>query len=66
MTHVVWQAPSSVREQMMVALFYQLHRFYSEQDTKIENVMVNEMSEAVLRQFNYVEEFRRIEMFLHL
>jgi len=66
MTHVVLQTPAPVREQMMVALLYHLHRLHSEQDTKIENVPVTEMSSTVLQQFNYVEEFRRIEMFLHL
>ncbi len=66
MTHVVFQTPAPVREQMMVALLYQLHRLHSEQDTKIENIPVNEITGSVLQQFNYVEEFRRIEMFLHL
>ncbi len=66
MTHVVLQAPAAVREQMMIALLYHLHRKYSEQDTKIENIPITEMTSDVLQQFNYVEEFRRIEMFLHL
>ena len=66
MTHVVLQAPAPVREQMMIGLFYHLHRLHSEQDTKIENVPITEMTEQILQQFNYVEEFRRIEMFLHL
>ena len=65
-THVVIQAPAPVREQMMIALLYHLHRLYSDRDTKIENIPVPEMTWAVLQQFNYVEEFRRIEMALHL
>jgi len=66
MTHVVLQTPAPVREQMMVGLFYHLHRLHSEQDTKIENIPVTDITTTVLQQFNYVEEFRRIEMFLHL
>jgi GNAT superfamily N-acetyltransferase len=65
-TQVVMQTPAPVREQMMVALFYHLHRLHSDQDTKIENIPVTDVSGAMLQQFNYVEEFRRIEMFLHL
>src|SRR5690348_8023078 len=41
MTHVVLQTPAPVREQMMVALLYHLHRLHTEQDTKIENIPVN-------------------------
>jgi len=37
-----------------------------EQDTKIENIPVTEITLPILQQFNYIEEFRRIEMFLHL
>ncbi|MBA3871200.1 MAG: GNAT family N-acetyltransferase [Chloroflexota bacterium] len=66
MTHVVLQIPAPVREQMMIGLLYHLHRLHTQQDTKIENIPVTEMAQPVLQQFNYVEEFRRIEMFLHL
>jgi hypothetical protein len=66
MTHVVLQTPAPVREQMMVALLYHLHRLHDQQDTKIENIPVTDITWSVLQQFNYVEEFRRIEMFLHL
>lgn len=65
-SHVVLHAPAPVREQMTTALMYQLHRTFADRDTKIENIPVPEMTWNILKQFNYVEEFRRIEMFLHL
>jgi len=66
LTHVVLHTPPHVREQMTVALLYYLHTLHIEQDTKIENIPVTEITLPILQQFNYIEEFRRIEMFLHL
>lgn len=65
-SHVVVHTPPAAREQMMVALLYYLHTTHIDQDTKIENIPINEITFPILQQFNYIEEFRRIEMFLHL
>ena len=65
-THVVWQPAASEQEQLMTALLYHLHHSYPNYITKIENVPVNDISSVTLQQFNYFEEFRRVEMFLHL
>ncbi len=65
-SHVVLQTPAPVREIMMATLLYYLHNLHTEQDTKIENIPITDMTLPILQDFNYIEEFRRIEMFLHL
>ncbi len=65
-THVVWQIIGADQEQIMTALLFHLHDLYPDHNTKIENVPVDDLLWVTLQQFNYFEEFRRIEMFLHL
>lgn len=65
-SHVVWQATLPAKEHVLRALFYHLHHMYPEYHAKIENVPVNDDSWETLQQFNYDEQFRRIEMLLHL
>ncbi len=66
MTHVVWKTTATQQEQLLPALLYHLHSLHPEYSAKIENFPVNDHSWVTLQQFNYIEEFRRVEMFLHL
>jgi len=65
-THVIFYAPPSVRDQMMAALLFHLHDAHPMQDTKIENYPLVEMNWPLFERMNYVEMFRRIEMLLQL
>lgn len=47
------------------ALLYHIHKEYPMQDTKIENVDVNDSLWHIYQQMGYLEIFRRTEMFLH-
>ena len=48
------------------ALLYHVHKEYPMQDTKIENVAVNDHLWQIYQQMGYIEVFRRTEMFLYL
>ncbi len=65
-SHVIWQTAAPMQEQLLESLLHHLHGAYPDHNTKIENVPVGEIGWVTLQQFNYFEEFRRIEMFLHL
>ncbi|MBI1279841.1 MAG: GNAT family N-acetyltransferase [Anaerolineaceae bacterium] len=65
-THIIWQTGITQSAALMAALLNQLHYLYPDFTTKIENVPVTSNAWTTLQQFNYDEEFRRIEMFLHL
>jgi hypothetical protein len=64
--YVVLQGTKGDSEQTLVMLFHALHHFYPEHKTRIENVPVDEIWQKTLQQFNYAEQFRRIEMHLNL
>jgi len=66
LSHVIWQVKLPAKDHVLSALFYHLHHMYPEYHAKIENVPVNDDSWETLQQFNYDEQFRRIEMFLRL
>lgn len=66
LTHVICHAPAPVREEMTAALLYSMHAQHPLLDTKIENIPVTDPTWPVYQQFGYIEEFRRVEMFLSL
>ncbi len=64
--YVVLQGRNENREQTAAKLLHQLHHLYPEHKTRIENVPVGGLLQKTLQQFNYTEQFRRIEMHLNL
>ncbi|MEZ4672322.1 MAG: GNAT family N-acetyltransferase [Anaerolineae bacterium] len=66
LTHVVCYAPASVRDEMTTALLKAIHAKQPLMDTKIENMPVNDPTWPVYQRYGYIEEFRRIEMYLSL
>lgn len=65
-SHVICQSPAPVREEMTTALLYALHSQHPLLDTKIENIPATDPTWPAYQAFGYLEEFRRIEMFLNL
>lgn len=66
LAYVVLQGTTGEAEQTIVMLFHALHHFYPEHSTRIENVPVEEIWQKTLQQFNYTQQFGRIEMHLNL
>lgn len=65
-THVVYYAPPIVRDEMLLNLLFALHSVFPDWDTKIENVSLLDLRGEAFPRLDYVEMFRRIEMFLQL
>lgn len=61
-SHVVTKTPPMARNEVLHNLLYALHHTHPEQDTKIENLPLHEVSWPVYQQMGYIEMFRRVEM----
>ncbi|MCS6870787.1 MAG: GNAT family N-acetyltransferase [Anaerolineae bacterium] len=64
LTHFVFGGVTS--EPVIQALLYHLHKTYSAQDTKVENLPIDHPAWQVMERFGYLEAFQRIEMYLYL
>jgi len=64
--HIVLQATETHYDEIMFALLYQIHEFYPNRDTKVENVPVDHPAWRAYHAHGYVVDFRRVEMMLSL
>ena len=66
LAHFVIKLPDGAAEEAAYALLYNLHQYHPTQDTKVENIALNDVPWRAFQTLGYVEAFRRIEMMLNL
>jgi ribosomal protein S18 acetylase RimI-like enzyme len=66
LTHLVFSRNVHHHPDLALALLHQLHHKHPSQDTKVENLPVDDPLWDAYQDLGYFEVFRRIEMFLNL